>query len=225
MPPASRIPNVPDYFFPDLYDLLLAVKYAAMSAMSCHLPATVTAAPGSGGPGTVDVRVDLMQQGPDGVSFNYPPILAVPLISIQGNFSAPVAVVMPVAVNDKCLLFVADRCLDNWKLSGTPTPLPNLRMHDISDGFALVGVNPVSPLSTFMSQGEGGIASKTAKVAIDPVANKITIANAAAGPLLTILTTLLTALFNSTQTDGSSFDAPTKTAITAAKTQLQALLY
>jgi hypothetical protein len=218
---SDKVKNLPDYFYPDLYDLLLAVKYAAMASISCVLPATVTAVHG----GAVDVSVDLMQQGPDGVSFAYPPILGCPLVTVQGNLSAPVAVVMPVAVGDKCLLFVADRCLDNWKLSGAPAPLPNLRMHDISDGFAFVGVNPVAALATFMSAGEGGIASQTAKVAINPVTQKITIANQVAGSLLTIMMTLLTALAASQQTDGSSFNPVTVNAINAAKTQLAALLY
>lgn len=46
----------------------------------------------------------------------------------------------PVAVGDECLLIFASRCIDNWWAYGGVQKQAELRMHDLSDGFALVGV-------------------------------------------------------------------------------------
>lgn len=47
----------------------------------------------------------------------------------------------PIAAGDECLLFFADRAIDNWwDRGGTQEPSEH-RLHDLSDGFALVGVS------------------------------------------------------------------------------------
>mgnify|MGYP003385658434 CR=1 FL=1 len=46
----------------------------------------------------------------------------------------------PIAVDDECLLIFANRCIDNWWAYGGLQKQTELRMHDLSDGFALVGV-------------------------------------------------------------------------------------
>lgn len=50
---------------------------------------------------------------------------------------------MPVAVGDEVLVIIADRCIDSWwsqtSQSG-PTIPPELRFHDLSDGFAIPGI-------------------------------------------------------------------------------------
>lgn len=52
-----------------------------------------------------------------------------------GGFS----LTFPIAVNDECLVVFASRCIDSWwDASGVQRPA-ELRMHDLSDGFVLVG--------------------------------------------------------------------------------------
>lgn len=47
----------------------------------------------------------------------------------------------PVAPGDECLVVFSSRCIDGWySQGGTPTPVPSARMHNLSDGFALIGV-------------------------------------------------------------------------------------
>lgn len=46
----------------------------------------------------------------------------------------------PVQKGDECLVVFASRCIDSWWQSGDVQTLAELRMHDLSDGFALVGV-------------------------------------------------------------------------------------
>lgn len=45
----------------------------------------------------------------------------------------------PVAPGDECLVVFASRCIDSWWQSGGIQAQAELRMHDLSDGFALLG--------------------------------------------------------------------------------------
>jgi len=45
----------------------------------------------------------------------------------------------PVAVGDECLVVFASRCIDSWWQSGGIQAQAELRMHDLSDGFVLLG--------------------------------------------------------------------------------------
>lgn len=45
----------------------------------------------------------------------------------------------PVKANDECLVVFASRCIDSWWQSGGIQPPAEIRMHDRSDGFALLG--------------------------------------------------------------------------------------
>lgn len=46
----------------------------------------------------------------------------------------------PVAVGDECLAVFANRCIDAWWQNGGIQPQMEFRVHDLSDGFALIGV-------------------------------------------------------------------------------------
>jgi hypothetical protein len=49
----------------------------------------------------------------------------------------------PVKRGDECLLVFSSRCIDAWWVSGKISQQAELRMHDISDGFAFVGVRSI----------------------------------------------------------------------------------
>jgi hypothetical protein len=46
----------------------------------------------------------------------------------------------PVKKGDECLVVFSSRCIDSWWQSGGVQSQADLRMHDMSDGFALLGV-------------------------------------------------------------------------------------
>jgi phage baseplate assembly protein gpV len=46
----------------------------------------------------------------------------------------------PVAAGDECLMVFANRCIDAWWDSSSVSVQSEMRMHDLSDGFAFVGV-------------------------------------------------------------------------------------
>lgn len=45
----------------------------------------------------------------------------------------------PIKPNDECLVIFSSRCIDNWWDQGGIQTQRELRMHDLSDGFAIVG--------------------------------------------------------------------------------------
>lgn len=65
-----------------------------------------------------------------------PLLLDVPLQFPQGGgFS----LTFPVRAGDECLVVFASRCIDDWWANGGVQRQPDLRMHDLSDGFAIMG--------------------------------------------------------------------------------------
>jgi len=51
-----------------------------------------------------------------------------------------VTLTYPIAVGDEALVIIASRCIDSWWSQGGLQDPSDLRMHNLSDGFALVGV-------------------------------------------------------------------------------------
>ena len=66
---------------------------------------------------------------------NLPLLVDVPLCFPRaGGFS----ITFPVAVNDEVLIVFASRCIDAWWQSGGVQKAMEARMHDLSDGFAIL---------------------------------------------------------------------------------------
>lgn len=75
----------------------------------------------------------------DGKSIELPEFTKVPPLFLQGGGSYTAH---PIAIGDYCLLIFTERCFDRW-YSGADFQNPaEFRMHDYSDGIAIVGVNP-----------------------------------------------------------------------------------
>ena len=70
-------------------------------------------------------------------SVNMPLLPDVPVVFPGGG---GFTLTFPVASGDECLVVFASRCIDAWWQSGGVGEPMEPRMHDLSDGFALVGV-------------------------------------------------------------------------------------
>jgi Phage protein Gp138 N-terminal domain len=101
----------------------------------------------------------------------------------------------PIKAGDECLVVFSSRCIDSWWDQGGVQPQRELRMHDLSDGFALVGpfsqktkLANVSPTTAQLRSDDGknyielNNAGKTATVIVggtsiiaDDNANTVTI--------------------------------------------------
>lgn len=86
---------------------------------------------------TLDVKPVLNFDAGDG-SIEYPVFTQVPPIFPHGGDSY---MAMPISVGDYCLLCVSERCFDQWYEGSDFVSPVDIRMHDYSDSFALVGVH------------------------------------------------------------------------------------
>ncbi|SPA44830.1 Gp138 family membrane-puncturing spike protein [Cupriavidus taiwanensis] len=68
--------------------------------------------------------------------------VALPLLvdcPVQFPSGGNCSLTFPVAPGDECLVVFASRCIDGWWQSGGVQEQAELRMHDLSDGFVLLG--------------------------------------------------------------------------------------
>lgn len=85
---------------------------------------------------TIDVQPVIAREV-NGQTKPLPVFPDVPVINFLGGSSS---IQMPIAVGDDCILFISERCLDNWYFgNNNQKPLSN-RMFDYSDAVALVGL-------------------------------------------------------------------------------------
>ncbi len=96
-----------------------------------------------------------------------------------GGFS----LTFPVKAGDECLVVFASRCIDAWWQSGGVQNQAVLRMHDLSDGFAVLGFRSVPRVlasvstsstqlrtddgSTFVEVGAGEITIRAAQINLE----------------------------------------------------------
>lgn len=84
---------------------------------------------------------------------DYPLITDVPVVFPRGGGCT---LTFPISAGDECLLIFADRCIDFWWQSGGIQEPVDVRQHDLSDAFAIVGpqsqARKISGISTSAAQ-------------------------------------------------------------------------
>lgn len=215
---------------PKLYDVLDALRTQILINLNCvkigkiaaFYPATHTA----------DVEILFQRVLTDGTTASYPKLLGCPIFTLQGGGAS---MQFPITIGDQCIVLFSDRNIDNWYLNGNQQPPIDGRLHDLSDGIALVGLNfststAIAPTST----SEARLILKDGLTKVGLQTGKITVQNATQS-LLTVLTNLTTAL--ATLNTAIATTSPTnistaitaatanEAAITAVQTALSALLY
>jgi hypothetical protein len=79
----------------------------------------------------------------------------------------------PIKANDECLLVFSARCIDGWFALGGVQNQVEPRMHDLSDGFALVGPKSLPHALSGVSTNAVELRSNdgSAKIQIDAIKN------------------------------------------------------
>ena len=77
----------------------------------------------------------------EGKSITLSQFTKVPPLFMQGGGSYTAH---PIAVGDYCLLILTERCFDRWYSGADFQDPAEFRMHDYSDGIAIVGINPLA---------------------------------------------------------------------------------
>ncbi|MNK60457.1 hypothetical protein D3C87_795910 [compost metagenome] len=86
-----------------------------------------------------------------------------------------VTMTFPVKPGDECLVVLACRCIDDWWQKGGIQSQPDLRMHDLSDGFAFVGVSSLPRVIANISTSRAQFRSNDGEafIEIDPESHLI----------------------------------------------------
>lgn len=129
---------------PNLRDLLDIHTKEVMLAMNCHAIArvqsfdsakqTITA--------TINYKKTIFQKSAndkyEAVLIDYPILLDVPVVVMGGG---AFRLTFPIQKGDDCLILFNDRSIDNWFKSGQVVGVSSPRLHSLSDGIAIVGLN------------------------------------------------------------------------------------
>lgn len=155
---------------------------ATLSALQAFMAGVWTAMPGFASrdlaPGAQTIEVQLAVrarvQRPDGTfeMQDLPVLVDVPVHFPHGGGCS---LTFPVKAGDECLVVFASRCIDGWwSLSGVQNP-PDLRKHDLSDGFALFGFRSTPRVITAISATRAQLRSDdgAAFVEIDPTTHLV----------------------------------------------------
>jgi len=138
------LPNNNTTSDPSLRDLLSLLKRDVMASTNCHAigivqsfnPTTQTASITLAYKKTV-FKTSPVNEVPQAVLTDYPPLTDVPVISLGGGAAS---LTFPIKKGDECLLLFNDRDLDNWFQGGPPQGVATRRTHSFSDAVALVGL-------------------------------------------------------------------------------------
>jgi hypothetical protein len=134
---------------------LLAAFQGMQSEIYTSMPALIQSFNPEKRTVTAQPVVKAQAQNPDG-SFQW---IALPLlVDLPVHFpeGGGVTMTFPIKSGDEALVVFANRCIDAWWQSGGIQVQADIRMHDLSDGFAFVGVSSVprviSDISTTRAQ-------------------------------------------------------------------------
>lgn len=233
---------------PELPDVLLNFKQDIFSTLNCHMPGIIQSFDPDACTATVQPVFKRMLT--NGTIVSRPVIVDCPVIFPGGGGGR---LTFPVAAGDQCLIFYSDRRIDEWVTSGNEELPADPRMHDMSDGIVLVGLDPTGdqgPVPTDMVElsyqgssfqitstgwkfvGEGGaeldldgdnVALKNGNAEIDLIAGIVTVKNMST-TLLTLMNQLLTAIEGIQVTGNLPLTAPSVAALEVVRTQLATLL-
>ena len=148
------------------------------------------------------------------------PVLADVLVACWGGGGC--SLTFPIAPGDECLVCFNDRCLDSWWSTGSTATPPNVpRIHDLSDGIALVGVRSIPNALAGYSTVDA-VLQNWAKGSQIAMGDHIRIATAPAS-ILTLLNNILSALNTINSAGFGGTDHSAGAAIAAAQAETTAL--
>lgn len=163
---------------------LLAALRGWQSGMWTALPAIVQSFDATKKTCVVQIAVQMLQtlQTTSGTNagidvskkwINVAPIHDVPVHFPSGG---GYTLTFPVAAGDECLVVFSSRCIDSWwQNGGFSNPQSILRMHDLSDGFAFVGISSVPNVQSNISTASVQLRSNDGTTYVDLHNNNISL--------------------------------------------------
>jgi hypothetical protein len=157
----------------DLQQVLIQMLQSWQSGLWTALPGKIVSYDATKQTCSVQPTIQLTRQLRDGTSeiITLPKLVDVPVMFPgAGGYT----LTFPVATGDEILVVFASRCIDAWWSLGDPQPQGNLRMHDLSDGFAILGTrNQKRMLSPAPSGNTVQLRSDDGQAKIEIAANHV----------------------------------------------------
>lgn len=123
----------------DLNTVILATQQSHQSRIWTSLPAIITEIDFAKMTVSAQPTIQGVFTDQKGISKNVTMPLLVD-VPIQYPGGGGFTLTFPIAIGDECLITFSARCIDSWWQSGGIQTQAEKRMHDLSDGFANVGV-------------------------------------------------------------------------------------
>jgi len=138
----------------NLTDVLDAWMRGGAIGINCIQIGIVQAFNSSNQTATVQIALKQVKEiAPDGTRtlVEYPLLLQCPVVVLYGGADF---ISMPITAGDNCLIFFNDREIDNWFSDGGVQAPTSGRVHDLSDGIALVGIRSLqNSILTYLANG------------------------------------------------------------------------
>lgn len=166
-------PNLKKPTLPSLTNLLDMIKREVMKEINCVKVGVIQSFNATTQEAMVEVAfTQVTSTSPEGVKTfaSYPLLLNVP---VQYPSGGGFTLTFPIAAGDECIVLFNDRQLDNWLTSGPGLPPSIGRVHDLSDGIAIVGVRNNTRALGGVSTSSTQLRSDNGATYIDLAAGKI----------------------------------------------------
>lgn len=170
---------------PDLRAVLMQLKDEVFTTFNCHQLGTIESFDPAKQTASVSINVlrsvpNLDVNPPVYKTISYPLLVDVPVFINSGGSGY---LTFPIAKGDTCLVLFNDRDIDSWFSTGVVAEPNSSRLHDLSDGLALVGFRSLANVLESFDTENAVVAYDGGKVR---VGSKIDILNA-----LTTMTVVL----------------------------------
>jgi hypothetical protein len=127
---------------PDLDDVLAELKNSIFANLNCVQIGKIEKVNDNQ---TVEILIQVKRRVSGTETRDYPLLVDCPYFVLSGGGSY---IDMPIAKGDYCLILFNDRNIDNWWSTENVKEPSDRRKHNLSDGIALVGINPASKAFT-----------------------------------------------------------------------------
>ena len=161
-----------DLLPPELADALVTLKRDVLKNINCIKIGTIQKFDSI--KRTVEIQLVFRRVLPDETIRSMPILVDCPVFTLQGGGAT---LTFPIEAGDECIVLFADRNIDAWFANGAQAAPFDGRLHDLSDGIALVGLNYLGSTAVQYAAKEAALTYLGANVSIK--GGKVIISNVA----------------------------------------------
>lgn len=121
---------------PDMDDILVEIKNEIFATMNCIQIGKIEKVNSNQ---TCEISIQFKRRINGDQIADYPLLVDCPYVVLSGGGSY---IDMPIKAGDFCLVLFSDRNIDEWWSTANIKEPQDRRKHSLSDGIALVGINP-----------------------------------------------------------------------------------